>query len=523
VPAVVVVGSGAAGLAAALRARTLGADVVVLEAAATIGGTTALSGGVVWAPGHHLGPPEAPAGAASYLATIASGDFDAELARAFVTDVPVVVREIEELTPLRWAALPDWPDYHAEASGARAGGRCIWPEPLTLPPSVADRVLAGPDHRPARPLDGSSIDDPSTDGPSTGGPSTDGPSTGGPSTDGVVFRGPVRGRALVGGLLAACLDAGVEVRGGSRVTAIGPAGAQVGDDLVAGRVVLASGGFQHAADLVRAFLPAAPIVALGPPECAGDGLRMALTLGSALGNMAEGWWMPAISIPGEELGGAPFYRPLHHERAQAGSVMVDRLGRRFVDEAQSYGEVGRAMLRAGTGEHPWPAAPAWMVFDSAYRSTTEVGPLAPGTPDPEWLLAAADLEELAGAMPVPADSLLATVSRFNDHAAAGRDPDFGRGDRHYDRWISGGHPLAPVAEPPFYALSVWPGCMGTKGGPRTDTHGRVMAAGGGAVPGLYAAGNAAASPFGTATAAGGATLGPALVFGWRAGRAAVVD
>ena len=520
----VVVGSGAAGLAAALRARTLGADVVVLEAADAIGGTTALSGGVVWAPGNHLGPAEDPGDAISYLASISSGDVGSDLVRAFVEGVPGVVRDIEELTSLRWAPLPDWPDYQAEATGARAGGRSIWPEPLTLPAPVADRVLTGPDNRPVRPVAGApATGGPSTDGPLTHGPGTDRPVSDGPVNDGIVFRGPVRGRVLVGALLAACLDAGVEVCRGSRVTGIGTDGARVGDHLVAGRVILASGGFQHGADLVRSFLPAAPIAPLGPPECAGDGLRLALTRGAVLGNMAEGWWMPAISIPGEELGGAPFYRPLHHERAQAGSLMIDRLGHRFVDEAQSYGDVGRAMLRAGTGEHQWPAAPAWLVFDAAYRSRTAVGPLLPGDPDPDWLLTAADLDDLAGAMRVPSGSLVATIARFNDHGARGRDPDFGRGERHYDRWISGGRPLGTLATPPFYALPVWPGCMGTKGGPRTDADGRVRAAGGGVVPDLYAVGNAAASPFGTATAAGGATLGPALVFGWRAGRAAVVD
>ena len=119
------------------------------------------------------------------------------------------------------------------------------------------------------------------------------------------------------------------------------------------------------------------------------------------------------------------------------------------------------------------------------------------------------------------------MTRFNAGAALGEDPDFGRGTLPYDRWIGdpgAPHPtLAPLCEAPFYALEVHLGCMGTKGGPRTDDHGRVLSARRVPVPGLYAAGNAAASPFGTATAAGGATLGPALVFGFRAGEAAAGD
>jgi hypothetical protein len=156
-----------------------------------------------------------------------------------------------------------------------------------------------------------------------------------------------------------------------------------------------------------------------------------------------------------------------------------------------------------------------------------VGPLGPGDPDPEWLRRGDDLAGLAAATGLPPDALAATVARFNDGAVHGVDPDFDRGAYAYDRWIGDArapHPtLAPVAEAPFYALAVHLGSMGTKGGPRTDDGGRVLTPGGRPVAGLYAAGNAAASPFGTATAAGGATLGPALVFGYRAGERAAGD
>ena len=141
--------------------------------------------------------------------------------------------------------------------------------------------------------------------------------------------------------------------------------------------------------------------------------------------------------------------------------------------------------------------------------------------------AADDLDELARCTGIASGALDSSVAHFNAGAAAGTDPDFGRGTFPYDRWIgdpSAPHPtLAPLCEAPFYAVEVHLGCMGTKGGPRTDDHGRVSSSRRAPVPGLYAAGNAAASPFGTATAAGGATLGPALVFGFRAGEAAAGD
>jgi hypothetical protein len=147
--------------------------------------------------------------------------------------------------------------------------------------------------------------------------------------------------------------------------------------------------------------------------------------------------------------------------------------------------------------------------------------------DPDWLMRADDLDALARLTGIPSGTLVGSVAHFNQGAAVGEDPDFGRGSYPYDRWIgdpSAPHPtLAPLLEAPFYALEVHLGCMGTKGGPRTDDHGRVLSARRRPVAGLYAAGNAAASPFGTATAAGGATLGPALVFGFRAGEAAAGD
>jgi hypothetical protein len=148
----------------------------------------------------------------------------------------------------------------------------------------------------------------------------------------------------------------------------------------------------------------------------------------------------------------------------------------------------------------------------------------PSDPDPAWLHRADDLDALGDHLALPAGALRDTVARFNSGAARGDDPDFGRGTRHYDRWIGdsgAAHPtLGCLVDPPFYAAEVRLGCLGTKGGPRTDDRGRVLRLDGHPVPGLFAAGNAAASPFGIATAAGGGTIGPALVFGTRAGETA---
>jgi 3-oxosteroid 1-dehydrogenase len=491
-PDVVVLGSGAAGLAAALAASVSGAQVLVVERSELAGGTTAISGGIVWAPANHLmasaGIPDSEADALEYIARVDRGG-DAMLTGAFVKDSPRVIKQLEELTPLRWKMLRNWPDYHSEEQGGTTGGRSLWPEPIELPALVTRRVQTTPE-------------------------------------------GPVRGRVLVGALLSALDSRGVEVRLCTRATRLiadrgRVDGVEIEGERVPARVVIATGGFQHDPGLAASFLRAPATAAMGTPGCSGDGLRMAMSVGADLANMAEGWWMPAMHADEERLDGSTFFRPLHQERARPGALMVDRTGRRFVNEAQNYGDVGRAMQRFVPESDWFPALPCWLVFDAAYRRRTPIGPLATSDPDPSWLVRAPSISALATDIGVGTDALTATVERFNENAAACDDPDFHRGERYYDRWIGdtdAEHPtLGQLQEAPYFALAVHCGCMGTKGGPRTDDSGRVLGVWGDVIEGLYAAGNAAANPFGVATPAGGATLGPALVFGTRAGEAAATD
>ncbi|HYA68988.1 MAG TPA: FAD-binding protein, partial [Acidimicrobiales bacterium] len=394
----------------------------------------------------------------------------------------------------------------------------LWPRTLTMPHEVDVLVQRAPDQPGGRGDDASPTSDVA-------------------DNDGVVLRGPVRGRALVGALVMGALEAGVRLRTGARASALvvqggSIVGADVEGERIDGCVVLATGGFQHDAGLVADYFPGAPVVAMGPPGCRGDGLAMAKNAGAALANMDEGWWMPSMRVPGERFEGVAYYRPLHAERAKPGSIMVDGHGRRFVDEARNYGDVGRAMRTAvgpasAVARSADPGHSCWLLFDAGYRRRYPVGPLEPVDADPAWLMKADDLAGLARAIDVPATTLTDTVASFNAGAVTGEDPEFGRGSLAYDRWIgdhAADHPtLAPLTEAPFYALKVHLGCMGTKGGPRTDDRGRVLADTGRVVEGVYAAGNVAASVFGSATPAGGATLGPALVFGFRAGEAAAGD
>jgi hypothetical protein len=235
-----------------------------------------------------------------------------------------------------------------------------------------------------------------------------------------------------------------------------------------------------------------------------------------------------MRVPGETIDEEEMFRVILTERARPGSVIVDSHGQRFADEAQNYNDFGRALHEFDPAGMTFPRIPAWMVFDARYRASYSVGPLRRSGSDPEWLRRADDVAGLAAQIGVPGDALEASLARFNRLAVAGGDTDFGRGDFAYDRFM--GDPraenavLAPIEQAPFYAVEVLPGCLGTKGGPRTDSEGRVLgAAGARPIGGLYAAGNVAASPFGFAYPGAGGTIGPALVFGHRAGHAAALD
>jgi 3-oxosteroid 1-dehydrogenase len=515
VPEVLVIGSGAAGLSAALAAATEGARVTLLEAAAKAGGTTALSGGVAWIPGHAADdPPEA---AQSYMRALALGDCDLALCDVFTRTAADVARSLEAAAELVWQPL-SYPDYHAELPGGRRqGGRSLEPCPLRASAELAGEVR---------------------DAPTVGLPITYRELATGEfdrelvrrrTRDGVL----TLGRALVAALLGAARSRGVRVRFGARAQRLmlergAVAGVAVDGTALRGRVVLACGGFERDSALVRALLRGPMVAPAGVPTNRGDGLRMAQSAGAALGNLSEAWWSPAMAVPGETIDGAQMFRLILTERARPGSVIVDSRGRRFADEAQNYNDFGRSLHEFDPAAMAFPRVPAWMIFDARYRRSYSVGPLRRQEPDPAWLARADDIASLARLIAVPAPAIAATLTRFNALARTGSDADFGRGDYAYDRYM--GDPRAPhpvlgtIEQPPFYAVEVLPGCLGTKGGPRTDAHGRVMSAtDGGAIRGLYAAGNAAASPFGLAYPGAGGTIGPALVFGQRAGEAAALD
>jgi succinate dehydrogenase/fumarate reductase flavoprotein subunit len=514
---VVVLGSGAAGLAAAVAAAANGASVTLVERLSLLGGTTAYSGGVVWFPASPWaaaeGVVDSREDALRYLHSLSLGDADPLLAETYVDQCVRVGRAVEDKTPLRFRMM-NWPDYHANLPGGKAVGRTIEVNPVEVGPDLDSHVR--PDPRGAAPVTYYEI--------VHGVPDAEEQRR--RLTQGI----PARGRGLIAGLYAAACQFGVDIRRNARGTKLelengAVTGVEVGGQILAGEVVVASGGFDRNADFVRRFLRA-PLLAPGcPAGNEGDGLRMGMAAGAALGNMSEAWWSPAMEVPGKQDDGAQYYWMLFGDAGKPGSLLVDGAGRRYANEATNYNEVGRAMHAFDAATYSFPRIPSWLICDERRRRAAIIGPLRPDDPDPDWLFTTPSLDALAQRIQVPASNLRDTVERFNGWAAIGRDEDFRRGDYTRDMFGSEASSvqdfLRPLTDPPFYAVRVLPGSLGTKGGLKTDAHARVQRAdGSGPIPGLYAAGNASANPFGYGYPGGGATIGPAMVFGWLAGEAA---
>jgi 3-oxosteroid 1-dehydrogenase len=298
-------------------------------------------------------------------------------------------------------------------------------------------------------------------------------------------------------------------------------------------VLLASGGFERNLEMRIAYQQP-PITAswtAGNPHNLGDGIRMGEAVGGDLDLMEEAWWTPVSMLPND------YAYLLVVEKSMPGGILVNRAGQRFTNEAAPYGDVVHAIYAKNKPDAS--TIPAHLVFDARYRRSYPVGPLGPAKLQPDsaigkrlrrdFLHKADTLAELAARIGVDAQGLEQAVERFNAQARAGRDSDFGRGDSAYDRYYSDAKikpnpSLAPLTEAPFYAIAVYPGDLGTKGGLRTDVHARVLRKDGSVIAGLYATGNCAASVMGTSYPGAGGTIGPAMTFGYlAAAHAAAAD
>jgi 3-oxosteroid 1-dehydrogenase len=521
---VLVAGSGASGLVAGLAAADAGATVLLAERAAELGGTTALSGGRIWIPANHLqeNAGDTEDAARTYLSALFPGRY-AHMIEAFIANGPVMARFVEERTPHRFAACAAYPDYHPGLPGATLGGRCLdmFPVDLTALTPLARLVRTPPGYLPMTHAEWEQWRYPAR---------FDWPLLRQRYRDGI----RTNGVALVASLVDGAVRAGVSIETGARLTdvTLGLDGAVTGATLTRGdgqstevrarAVIAATGGFDWDEQLRARWLPGPQRATGAPPGNTGDALRIAVRLGAATDNLAEGWWMPMLGVPAEELDGMPFYRSLIRERAVPRQIMVNAAGLRFIDEASPYNDVGKAMHARGA-DGGYLNDPAFMIFDEGFRRRYPLPGISPDQEVPGWVARSPSPRELAARVGVDPDGLEQTISRWNDACAKGHDPDFGRGGSPYDRY--GGDPwtgtepnLGPLIDPPYYAVRVLAGTIGTKGGPVTTADAVVLSEGGTLIPGLYAVGNAAAFWTGDAYPAPGATLGIGMTMGYLAGR-----
>ena len=550
---VLVVGSGGGGMTAALVSNASGLDTLVVEKSAHFGGSTALSGGGIWVPrapsqrkqGYVPDPDEV----FKYLQQITGGVVSDARLRQYVDTAPEMMEFLENLSPwFEFVWKPGYADYYPELPGGSELGSTI------NVPAIDLRKLGDEEQNLLRPL--------------------------ALAPKGIWFapkdlrlfyqvRQNWRGKAVLVKLIWRMFRARVF---GDRMAAIGQSlaarlrlalkqqdvplwlnspmtelitdvdgtvtGAVIERDgrpqrIKARRgVILASGGFDHDMERRRHHLPVLEKDwSFGNPAAMGDGIRAGEKVGGSTDLLDEAWWFPAICWPDGRL------QFMLNERMMPSQFVVNGEGKRFINEAGPYMDFAHAMIdgqRSGVAH-----IPCWLVTDIRSFHRYVVGghlpiPKVPFAPVPTgrkvpkvWLesgvvVEANSFEELAAKIEVPAENLRTTAERFNELADKGHDDDFHRGDSAYDNYY--GDPklpnpnLYPLGKPPYYAFQIILGDLGTSGGLRTDEYARVLRDDDSVVKGLYAVGNNSAAVMGRSYAGAGATIGPAMTFGYVAAR-----
>lgn len=553
---VIVVGSGAGGMTAALCAAGEGLSAVVLEKADVYGGTSAVSGGGIWIPCNDdipkNGGRDSYEEALGYVKLLTEGEVPEARIEAYLKNAPEMVRHLGKKFGVVFRGVKKYPDYYPDKPGGKDGYRSMEPVEFDASRLGAEFERMRPAFAGTQVMGRMSMNQVQAHTLFTKGK----------GWIGIVLRMMLRywldlpwrfktkrdrqltlGQALVAQLRHALLqqniplwlESGMEsliedqsIPGG-RVTGVVVKQRGKTLRLQARRgVVLATGGFENNQAMREQYLPK-PTNAnwTGAPRINdGDGIRAGLALGAKLGFMNLVWGSPTVHVPG-----AASQTTLFVERCAPGCVIVNKQGKRFVNEAAAYPDVVTAMYQSDArGEG---AVPAWFVFDATFRHKYPAGLFLPGQMQPDsalpkdWLdkvyFRADTLEALAAKIGVDAKGLVATAAKIGEYAKAGKDPEFGKGDTSIDRYYSDPtvtpNPcLGPVEKGPFYAIALYPGEIGTKGGLWADERARVQREDGSVIPGLYAIGNCSAAVMGKTYAGAGSTLGPAMTFGYIAAR-----
>jgi succinate dehydrogenase/fumarate reductase flavoprotein subunit len=550
---VLIIGSGGGGMAAALTAHASGLDALVVEKSSYFGGSTALSGGGIWVPGapaqRREGYSPDPESVVEYLVKITDGMVSEARIRQYVESAPKMLEFFEQLSGwFEFVWKPGYADYYPELPGGSELGSTINVPPIDLrklgpdeqtmlkPLALAPRgIWLGPKelrtfYRIRQSWAGKGV------------------------LLKLIWR-MVKARAFnermaaIGQSLAARLrlamrESGIPLWLDAPMTELltdangSVTGAVLERDGAKQRigarrgVILASGGFDHDLAWRKEQLPVVDQDwSFGNPAAMGDGIRAGQKVGAATDLLDEAWWFPAIQWPDGRM------QFMLNERMMPAQFIVNGEGRRFINEAAPYMDFGHAMIdgqKSGVTH-----IPCWLITDHRSWNRYVVGghlpiPKIPGAPVPTgrkvpsaWLesgvvKAATSWDDMATKIGVPAAELRATAARFTELARKGHDDDFDRGDSVYDNYY--GDPtlpnpnLYPLGGPPYYAFRIVLGDLGTSGGLLTDEYARVLRSDGTIVPGLYAVGNTSAPVMGRSYAGAGATIGPAMTFGFVAAK-----
>jgi len=549
---ILVVGSGAGGMLSGLVAAENGADTLIIEKTDKWGGTSATSGAGIWIPASDQAKAEGfhdnPDDAFKYVRGLSADNVADAHIRSYVENASDMLRWMGDHTSLTYCAFP-YPDYHAEnPGGSPTGYRTHMPLPLDGKPLGKD-VETLRFASPAASLFGYlnwHFDETYILLFRQKGWRWHLAKSLGKYWFDLPFRFKSRkdrrltlGNALAGGLRLALnekqvplwLEAPLEELVKEDGKVIGAVVRRNGKSVrIRARkgVILAAGGFDknQAMRDEHAPLYKNALYSGGTEGNTGDSIRAGQSIGADTMNMQSAWAAPVFYVPGEDRG-----RLCTIERALPGCMIVSQKGERYLNEAASYHIVGQQMAKREM--EYGDASPSWFVFDHTYRHKFPVGPLMPIVPD--WaqngmvktiLKKGKTVADLAAAMGVDPAALSGTITRYNEGAAKGVDPDFKRGEAAYDKMY--GDPsvtpnpcLRPIENGPFYAMPIYPGDIGTNGGLKTDERARVLGQDGKPIGGLYAVGNNAASAMGESYPGAGVTIGPALTFGYLAARDAL--
>ncbi|MFT4200914.1 3-oxosteroid 1-dehydrogenase [Gordonia sp. (in: high G+C Gram-positive bacteria)] len=541
---VVVVGAGAAGMSAALTAATQGLKTVLIEKSPYWGGSTSRSGGGVWIPNNSVlqrdGVDDTVEKAREYVKAIIGEHAPEAKIDAYIDRGPEALDYLMAHSPLELEWVKDYSDYYPEAPGGRLGGRSCEPKPFDARRLGKDLDTLHPQYTKA-PLNMVVLQS-----------DYRWMNIGMRHPKGIARMAKVAGRfswsksrnkkliamgaALAAELLLGLREAGVPILFNTALTDLvtDKKGAVVGvkteSDGKPGEirarygVILGSGGFEQNEQMRKKYqrAPVGTEWTTGSEFNTGDGIRAGIKAGADVALMDDAWWGPTIPLPK-----GPWFAL--SERSVPGTFIVNERGERFMNESLPYVEAAHQMFGGefGQGDGPGENVPAWMIMDTRCRNRYLFAGIPARQPIPKsWLksgavVKAATLEELAEKTGLPADKLKETTDRFNGFARSGVDEDFHRGKSGYDHYYGDitnkpNPSLGPVDKPPFYAVKMVPGDLGTKGGIVTDENGRALRSDGSVIPGLYAAGNTSAPVMGHTYAGPGATIGPAMVFGYLA-------